>query len=255
MMQFQDLHPHTQSSVRFHLETSKGTAWRNAQLVATWLEGIFSAEAYMGPVVIAGGWVRDLALGRTPKDLDIFIDGGALARMDEAEHLAGVLSDYLGDGWRVDKTLPCYGNWAADLEKVVKIEGPEEGAALAAQDTPVRSIDLIVLSRAEMEKAGYRPSTHMSNGVRASFLRAVLERVDLRLNAIGSTTTGTDCASQWNEDALNERLVVQAARLDGEDSEIASRILARIGRHTEPEGKYAGWTVHRELPDGSLLVA
>jgi hypothetical protein len=88
----------------------------------------------------------------------------------------------------------------------------------------------------------------MSHGTRASFLSAVLARMDLRLNAIGACATSTDCSAYWNDDAAAERLVVQYARA-GED---ISRVAARFNRFSGPEGKYAGWAVMYEGPEGEL---
>lgn len=255
-LSFDDLHRATQSSMRFHLETEKGHAVRRATILADYLAGIGTSVGYMGPLAIAGGWVRDLALHRHPKDLDVFIDGGSLTRMDEAEKLADALAGYLGHGFLRTRMLPSYGTWAPDLAKVVKIEqGMGEEPLWLRKDMPIPGfIDLIVLDRKELELGGYRPAAHPGNGTRASFLAAVLARVDLRLNAIGATPTGSDWAHAWSDDALHQRLVVQAARLN-EGELISTRILTRIARQREAGAKYEGWNVHRELPDGSLQDA
>jgi hypothetical protein len=92
---------------------------------------------------------------------------------------------------------------------------------------------------------------HLTNGTRASFLAAVLARMDLRLNAIGACATSTDSSAHWNDDALNERLVVQYARA-GEDE---SRVAARFNRFSGPDGKYAGWQVLYEGPNGECHPA
>lgn len=244
---------HEASSRRFHLELQKSDTWNKAQHLAAYLEGRLHLAEYLGPVVIAGGSLRDLTLGRAPKDLDVFLDGGAIRSVAHGSILAGIICAALGHGAYVIKTLKSYGTWAADVDYVLKIAFPieevqDEHLEIGGLPVPFE-VDLIVLNRDRMQLQGYRPASHMTHGTRASFLSSVLGRMDLRLNAIGACATSTDCAAQWSDDALYERLVVQYARA-GED---ASRIQARLDRFSDPDtGKYAGWRVMWEGPDGDV---
>jgi hypothetical protein len=240
------------SSRRFHLELQKSDTWSKAQRLAGYLEGRLHLGEYLGPVVVAGGCLRDMTLGRTPKDLDVFLDGGCIRSSAHGNVLAGLICAAFGHGAYVLRTLKSYGTWAADVDYVIKIAFPEEDKEdephFDVSGIPIPyEVDVIVLNQGRMSGFGYRPAVHMTHGTKASFLAAVLARMDIRLNAIGACATSTDSAARWTDDALMERLVVQYARA-GEDE---SRILARLNRFAAMDtGKYAGWRTMWEGPDG-----
>lgn len=197
---------------------------------------------YKGPLAIAGGYVRDLATGRLPKDLDVFLDAGFIPTLVEATELGNRLADLLGDGARVEEVFASYGTWAADVEGVVRIELPQPSWY---QNCYIpHGVDIVVLRRDKLEQYGYVV------GDEPSYLEAIIARVDLRLNAIGATESVMRKNVWFEDDVLKERLVVQKARLDptaGEDLKRISRRLRRLA-----EEKFKGFSVAYELPNGDL---
>lgn len=242
-----------ESSRRFHLSLQKSDAWDKGRRLAEYLERSLQPVNYAGPVVVAGGYMRDLAMGRTPKDLDVFLDGGCIKGMEHGKSIGSVIAGILGHGAEVGRAIPCYGTWAADVDSVVKIAFPadqdQELLYLAGIPVPF-SVDLVILRRKEMVKAGYAPSVHLDQNTRDTFLYACLRRVDLRLNAIGSSAQTTRSADQWDADALNSRLVIQWERQQDAEDKAAARIDKRVIRLLAD--KYVGWTVHLEGPDGEI---
>lgn len=226
------------------VELQKNIALNVAQLLADSVSDRFRDQGYIGPVAIAGGYVRDLAASRLPKDLDVFVDGALVDDRHHAQRLGEQLADYLGHG-AVVRTIPCYGTWAKDVDHVVKLEFPPDLAAgqeflwMNKAPIPYGGVDIVVLRRSEWEKV------HA-----CSFLGAVCARVDTRLNCIGASAEAAGPAPYahpaWNDDVENSRIVVQAARA----SEDLQRIQKRVTRLAA--GKYAGWTLHKETEGGGL---
>jgi hypothetical protein len=187
-----------------------------------------------------------MALGRLAKDRDVFIDGGYIP--DDEDPLIYMAPLAAGLGGYVSQVIPChYGTWAQDIKWVVKI---------AFAERPVGSIeplelDVVCMRRTQMLMAGYEPHAFLDPHTQASFLRAVLRRVDVRLNAIGASPVGTDSLLMWKHDALAQRLVVQRARW----AEDGDRIAKRLARMTGVGGKYEGWAVRYEGESGDLVEA
>lgn len=188
------------------------------------------APLYSGPVAIAGGSVRDAALRLTAKDTDVFLVETPGVNLRDVAQL-------ICDAWGgvVTNVVPCYEDWTTDLAGVVQITAPVE----LAGDF---SMDLIMLRLDVLEAHGY-------NGSEMSFLGAVCQRVDLRLNAIGA---GPSCLwkhDEWIEDVREKRLVVQYARA----SDDPVRQQRRLDRLTAPGAKFAGWSQWKELATGELV--
>ncbi|AUR95258.1 nucleotidyltransferase [Vibrio phage 1.204.O._10N.222.46.F12] len=78
-----------------------------------------------GSAVIAGGYVRDLVTGRSPKDIDILVEFGSTA--DYAE--VGILADRLGYTVQ-DHSFGSSGNYEDDedseLRRVITLHKPNE---------------------------------------------------------------------------------------------------------------------------------
>lgn len=245
-------------------------------------EGILKRAGYDGPVAIAGGYLRDVALGRTPKDLDLFLDSGKVNGMTGAEHLASAISNSLL-GATLGRAIPCYGSWARDIASVVSVTttarigrgSPSGTTSKGGSDVdtedgllgtnshedssgwpvgcpaPQSSIDLVVLLRATLSEVGYIPRMVNDAYNQELFLKAVLARVDLRLNAIGATPAFVYASPHWDLDAFHQRLIIQTSRIDDED-----RIISRLSRLTDQSnGKYAGWTIENEPAPIALPVS
>lgn len=232
-------------------EVSSGRveALHMGQKLARFFEELLHEGGYHGPVAVAGGYLRDVALCRTPKDLDLFLDGGKIHGMDGAEELAASLANRL-IGVSVGRTIPCYGEWAEDISCVVSIR-------VDLKNPPVdiwpkgcmipQEIDLVILLRDRMVETGFIPRMVNDAYNQELFLRAVLARVDLRLNALGSTPAFTLASPLWDLDAYNSRLVIQKSRGDG-----SPRIVKRLARLLLD--KYRGWTTYCEQQDGTLTA-
>jgi len=209
---------------------------------------------YYGPCAIAGGYVRDVALGKNPKDLDVFLDGGFLREMGvSVTKLAEMLCLMFPGGTRVERTIPCYGGWATDIDLVVKIDvAQSEGQTFTyLQGLPIpESIDLIVMRRSALEEHGYLNTLSLATvsdtEMAQDFLSHVISRVDLRMNAIGATRDGPQWNPAWDYDALAQRLVVQYARRHDKQERIDKR-LERLCSE-----KFQGWTGLYEGPEGEL---
>lgn len=232
-----------QAAVAMRLSGALGQAFKLAQYLQLFLE---EEADYFGPVVVAGGYVRDLATERTPKDLDVFIDGGH-AGGPKANLIAAAVCTLLGHGAKA-RMIPCYGTWAPDVATIIKIEFEDlEDAGqelLYIDGVPIPfSVDIVVLGREQLIKNGYTPDADAE----VSFLKACVNRVDTRLNCIGASQTQQLVHSEWIADVLNERIVVQSARA-GED---LSRIAARTERLAAT--KFENWTQWIEWPDGEIL--
>jgi hypothetical protein len=217
--------------------------------LASVFEDVIHAH-YRGPLVVGGGFLRDLALNKDPKDLDLFLDGGKVEGMAGAEEVTAVLSNSL-KGATLGRTIRCYGEWAEDVLCVCKVVlDPNQGPPLDSWPKGCvipDELDLVFLLRSGISEAGYLP--RMVNDVynQEMFLKAVLARVDLRLNALGATPTGTHASPQWDLDAYNSRLVIQKTRTT---SSAVNRLSKRLARLTDY--KFRGWSMHLEQPDGSL---
>lgn len=196
---------------------------------------------YDGPVAVAGGYVRDLAILREPKDADLFLDSGFVRDEAHALEIGAQISDMFGHG-ASEKVINGYA-WTKDVAYIIKIEFPEGQTQKFywLGNTPVPwAVDLVVLKRDELLKANYIP------GNEHSFLQAVISRVDTRINAIGATPLTSLTAGQWAEDAAQHRIVINSERY-GEDSK---RIDTRVARLTA--GKLKGWSVFHDGPNDEL---
>ena len=216
------------------------------------LQGILQGAGYFGPVAIAGGYLRDVAIGKdTPKDLDVFLDSGYIREQGvSVRGLAAVVGSLLGVLEKVH-VIPCYGDWASDIEMVAKATITADDPLGAGLPAP-SSVDIVVLRREEMVKFGYEPTAEDNPyELQRQFLSIVLSRVDLRLNAIGVTPLVIQQDPEWDHDVLAQRVVVQWERRTDKTERIDKR-LARLGGDEEPRGKFAGWTQLYEGPDGSL---
>lgn len=215
--------------------------------LASFFEEFLHEAGYHGPVAIAGGYLRDVALCRTPKDLDIFLDGGKVLGMSGAESLAAALSNRL-IGATVGRSIPCYGEWAEDITCVVSLRVDLNNPPLDNWPKGCmipQEIDLVILVRDRMVEGGFAPRMVNDAYNQELFLKAVLARVDLRLNALGATPAFTYASPSWDMDAYNSRLVIQKARGDGSD-----RIVRRLSRLLAD--KFRGWTTFVEQEDGTL---
>lgn len=231
-------------------------ALATAQRLALHIAGALTHVGYAGPVAVAGGYVRDIALARVPKDLDVFLDysyyrevpgwdhaagdgwNKRLAAMKFGEHLAGHLT-----GSRCTGSVLNYDNWAEGIEVVVKMQvTPQPGQELAWLDQcPIPDdIDLVFLG------ADVLPPPRLVNDYsnQIGFLRSVIDRVDIRMNAIGATPEAIYSNPEWDFDAYHNRLVVQKSRHD------MPRISRRLKRLKSQ--KFPQWTIHYEHDDGSL---
>ncbi len=175
---------------------------------------------YDGPVAIAGGWVRDSALGIAPKDIDIFVDGNTV-NLESSDRLAELVAVRMN--MQHTHTLKSYGTWAKDVDLVAKLKGENLDA------------DLIVLRADSLRDQGYHPKYGVGR-----FGHAVLARVDLRLNAIGATEMSMSQHRAWDADVELNRLVIQRSRM-GEDM---ARIDHRLRRLSTT--KFAGWGCYLE---------
>lgn len=233
------LHPSTIAMNRTHVLAIGKT-------MAKFFEDCLKAGGYVGPVAVAGGYLRDVGLMRQPKDMDIFIDGGHCKTMDEARKLAEEVSKRVSSFTLSSiKVMPCYGTWAEDVAMVAEVRGDFHALWPTATAPVPEAIDLIVLLRPELIKAGYQARLVNDAWNQESFLSAVLARVDLRLNAIGATPTHTEANPHWDFDAYYHRLVIQHSRKDGSDR-ISRRILRLLAT------KYQGWDIGYEQADGSV---
>lgn len=230
-------------------EASSGRveALHMGQKLARFFEEILHEAGYHGPVAVAGGYLRDVALCRTPKDLDLFLDGGRLPAMSDAEELAAAIANRL-IGATVGRSIPCYGDWAEDVDFVVSVR--LDPSRLPADGWPKgctipQEVDLVILTRDQMVKEGFTPRLTNDAYNQELFLKAVLARVDLRLNALGATPAFTHASSQWDMDAYNSRLVIQKTRGDG-----TVRIAKRLDRLLLD--KFRGWASYREQEDGTI---
>lgn len=232
-----------QSAVAWRLTNALGKAWALSKILSVCLA---TDASYFGPVAVAGGYVRDTATERTPKDLDIFIDGGH-ASGPKANLIAAAVCTLLGHGAKA-RLIPCYGTWAPDVATIIKIEFEPEAIDqefLWVEGIPIPfSVDIVILGREQLVKNGYTPD---QEDARASFLKACIARVDTRLNALGACCTHQLCHSHWIADVLQERIVVQAARA----SEDLARIQTRVERLASD--KYRDWKLWIETPLGELL--
>lgn len=220
------------------------------QKLARFFEELLHEAGYHGPVAVAGGYLRDVALCRTPKDLDLFLDGGIVGDMTGAEELAASIANRL-IGATVGRSIPCYGEWAEDIACVVPItldpsRPPLDNwpkGCIVPQD-----IDLVILLRDRLVEGGFRPRLVNDAYNQELFLKACLARVDLRLNALGSTPAFTHASPSWDMDAYNSRLVLQKTR-DGDSERIAVRLYKLL------LDKFRGWKPYREdTQSGSLLT-
>lgn len=231
-------------------EASSGRieALHAGQKLARFFEEILHEAGYRGPVAVAGGYLRDVALCRPPKDLDLFLDGGKVGDMSGAEQLAAAIANRL-IGATVGRSIPCYGEWAEDITCVVPIildpsRPPIDNWPKGC--TIPQDIDLVILLRDRMVAEGFRPRMVNDAYNQELFLKAVLARVDLRLNALGSTPAFTHASPSWDMDAYNSRLVLQKTR-DADSTRIAVRLYRLL------LDKYRGWKPFSEdTSEGSL---
>lgn len=216
--------------------------------LARFFGDILHEACYQGPLAIAGGYLRDIALCRTPKDLDLFLDGGKVNGMAGAENLAAAISNRLV-GATVGRSVPCYGEWAEDISCVVSVKLPLKDVAIDNWPKGCiipQDIDLVILLRDRMVAEGFTPRLVNDAYNQELFLKVVLARVDLRLNALGATPAFTAASPHWDMDAYNSRLVIQKTRLDG-----APRIQRRLDRLLLD--KFRGWTPYVEQPEDGTI--
>lgn len=233
----------------FYAAMGRAEALHTAQRLARHTEEALINTSYHGPIAVAGGYVRDIALARTPKDLDVFLDSAYVRDRKHAEMLGAAIAIQV-KGARVSKIMASYGTWAVDVDLVVKIKLDLDNQELAWLDRcPIPAeVDLIVLRSQALRDHGYEHRLTNDQFNQENFLKACLNRVDLRLNALGATPTVTYAHPEWDFDAYHNRLVVQYAKHDDLD-----RIHARLKRLGTD--KFPNWTRHYELPDGSLADA
>lgn len=198
---------------------------------------------YTEPVAVAGGFCRDLALNRIPKDMDLFVAGGTGIK---GAAIGEAVADLIRHSAAVKQVIPNYVGWADDLDAVVKVEcDPQDQRFTWLAGCPLpRELDIVILNREKLLGYGYTPSPDNYPGD-TSFLQVVTDRVDIRLNAIGTTATVMHSAEGWEDDALAERLVVQWSRRHAH-----KRLAKRLAKHVA--GKFEGWSIAYETADGSL---
>jgi hypothetical protein len=209
----------------FHKAEALQAAYDKACRLSVCLSG-----TYDGPLVVAGGWVRDQALGFTPKDCDVFIDGGLCTNTDQALQIAHLLGT-------PGRQFQSYGTWASDVDHITQV---------ATGDMP---LDLVVLRREAMVKNGYLPDAQQAGSVlpHVSFLRAVLKRLDLRVNGVGACMYGGASLPEFDADVASKMLVLQHSRaIEETDDREDKRLLRLLG------GKFQGWSTWAEQADGSI---
>jgi len=241
-------------SAPFLIAESRTVALSKVQALAIHLQGILQGCGYHGPIAVAGGYVRDVAIGKdAPKDLDVFLDSGYIRdRGVSVQAIVVAVGKVFSEDLSPVQMIPCYGAWSNDIDLVGKTN-LLTNSPLVIDLPPPHAIDIIVLRREELLKQGYLPDATSSDGgytQDAQFLNAVLSRVDLRLNAIGATPLVTQQSAHWDHDVLARRCVVQYERRDDQ----TNRIEKRLERLAGPEGKFAGWDVLYEGPDGECSV-
>lgn len=221
------------------------------QKLVRYFDSILHEAGYHGALALAGGYLRDVALCRTPKDLDLFVDGGKVQGMAGAENLAAAIANRL-IGASVGRSISCYGSWAEDITCVVSVNlsSQFQGERIALDGWPKgcmipEAIDIVVLIPERLKTEGFTPRLTNDAYNQELFLKATLARVDLRLNALGATPAFTYASPDWDMDAYNSRLVIQKTRGDGTE-----RIAKRLTRLMSD--KFRGWTAYREQEDGSL---
>lgn len=226
-------------------------ALATAQRLALHIAESLTHVGYAGPVAVVGGYVRDIALARVPKDLDVFLDfsyyrepavKGAKSKRQLAMQFGEHLGKHLSGSSCIGSVLN-YDNWAEGIEVVIKMAvAPVPGQALSWLDQcPIPDdIDLVFLGKDVL------PSPRLMNdrANQEGFLKAVIDRVDVRMNAIGATPLVTLSNPEWDFDAYHNRLVVQKSRHD------MPRIERRLKRLKS--SKFPQWTIHYEHDDGTL---
>lgn len=211
----------------------------------TELTGMLRSAGYAGPIVLAGGYLRDTATLRAPKDLDLFLDND----MNSID-LRRVAYRFGHEMSCASSIVSTYGSWAADVATLCKYRLLPHSAWPWTELPRPESVDLVFLDRETLTKEGYIPVRDRGDETETSladltFLDACLARVDLRLNAIGITERFCRMSPHWDDDAEHNRLVIQQGRHDH------ARITKRLDRLLAD--KFAGWTAHMELDyDGSI---
>lgn len=239
--------PPTQSTHdAFYAAMGRSEALHTAQRLARHTEEALVNTGYHGPVAVCGGYVRDIALARSPKDLDVFLDSAYVRDRKHAEMLGAAIAIQV-KGARVSQIMASYGTWAKDVDVVVKVRLDLDNQELAWLDRcPIPAeVDLIVLRHQALRDRGYEHRLTNDAYNQECFLKACLARVDLRLNALGATPAFTHSHPEWDFDAYYNRLVVQYAKHD--DLERINKRLKRLGSE-----KFPNWTQHYELSDGTL---
>lgn len=216
---------------------------------AKFLETATAHEGYSGPIAVVGGYLRDIALHREPRDLDVFLFGPP--EMAAAQKLAKVVAKQLSPSCEALSGIPSYGGWASDVSFVVPIAVHKDLSTFKwpfpTDEVPIpATIDLVVLDADAMREAGYTPRLVNDGFNKELWLEACLSRVDLRLNALGATANNFTANPNWDFDAFEQRLVVQFSRKDEQE-----RINKRLQRLTT--GKYQGWSVFNETQNGEIV--
>lgn len=182
---------------------------------------------YSGPVVTAGGFWRDRLLGRNPKDIDVFLRQarGAKLTLASIKEIAANVAESCGIPVFSFRPIPCYGEWADDIEWLVKVSPADESYP---------ELDVIFLDR---EK--YR---------HGDFLGHCLNRFDVRLNSIGADSTRYAANAHLPIDIDQKRLVVHLERMP-----MNERMKRRLVYLTT-ENKFPGWKPFVELDDAGSII-
>lgn len=221
------------------LQIARAHALVASTRVAKWVKRLLDSEGYHGPVCVAGGYCRDLALLRDPKDLNVFVSS------DWAD-LVPVLGVNIAVNLRGQWLRTSDEVFAPDVEGICRITLDE--TAWADRSFIPDAINIVILKSESMLDLGYVPGSQVTED--CSFMQACLARADLRLNSLGACSVVSAYHPEWDDDAYHQRLVVQHRCLTS--GEPLKRIEDRLRAFTTD--KFVGWDVRYEGPHGELLT-
>lgn len=198
-------------------------------------------------VITSGGFWRDMAVGNTPKDFDLFVFDEHIPTVEKQIEAAHVAARALGLEPLGYHQLKVYGNWSPDIWRIVKIDTPDHQP----------DFDLVVVMSSVARKWAEDNGLALPAYTRTPWpilLDWAFHRFDIRLNAIGADAYKTYLHPKWKNDVRDKRLVVQYDRIDWghhDGPQIDTRITARLNKFMHrKDGKFKDWTMGLERIDG-----